>query len=54
MPYYQVRNTLLKNTLTDAVESLPMMTWAQLQKFLEENPHYQQVPTAPAHVKVKW
>ena len=47
MPFYVV-----ENTITGAKDNLPNMTFAQLQKFLNENPIYQQVITAPAYVKV--
>ena len=47
MPMYVVRNIE-----TNVVSDLPRMTWAELQKFLSENPTYQQVMTVPGFVKV--
>lgn len=47
MPFYVV-----ENTLTGAIDNLPNMSFADLQKFLRENPVYTQVITAPAFVKV--
>ncbi len=47
MPFYVV-----ENIETGAHDNLPNMSWADLQKFLRENPTYKQVVTAPAFVKV--
>ena len=47
MPFYVV-----KNTETEVVSDLPQMSFRDLQKFLLDNPTYQQVLTPPAFVKV--
>ena len=47
MPHYLVRE--VEN---GKVHELPLMSWAQLQTFLEEYPQYEQALTAPAMVKV--
>jgi hypothetical protein len=47
MPFYVVENRESK-----VVSDLPQMSFADLQKFLSDNPTYQQVITPPAFVKV--
>jgi len=47
MPFYVV-----ENSETKVVSDLPQMSWAELQKFLGDNPTYTQVLTPPAFVKV--
>jgi hypothetical protein len=47
MPKYTV-----KNTETNIVSDLPLMSWNELQKFLTDNPTYKQVLTVPGFVKV--
>lgn len=47
MPFYVV-----ENTDTKVISDLPQMSFADLQKFLSDNPTYQQVITPPAFVKV--
>lgn len=47
MPFYSVREKG-----TDNVQPLPLMTFAELQKFLADNPQYEQVIDAPGAVKV--
>lgn len=47
MPFYVVENAETKVT-----SDLPQMSWDDLQKFLSDNPTYQQVITAPSFVKV--
>jgi len=49
MPFYSVREKG-----TEIVQPLPQMSFAELQKFLSDNPQYEQVIEAPAAVKVKW
>jgi len=47
MPFYSVRK---KDS--DVVQPLPLMSYADLQKFLAENPEYEQVIETPGMVKV--
>jgi hypothetical protein len=47
MPYYSVRRKS-----SDEILDLPMMSWNDLQKFLNENQEYEVAPTHPAFVKV--
>lgn len=48
MPFYSVRK---KDT--DNVQQLPLMSYSDLQKFLADNPEYEQVIDTPGMVKVK-
>lgn len=47
MPYYVV-----ENTETKVVSDLPLMSFVDLQKFLSDNPTYQQVLAPLGFVKV--
>ena len=48
MPFYAVR----KKEKPEVISNLPMMKFEELQKFLSDNPEYEQVIEAPAAVRV--
>jgi hypothetical protein len=47
MPFYSVRR---KDS--DEVKALPLMSYTDLQKFLADNPEYEQIISDPPAVKV--